>query len=539
MQMTDKNWIGLLSEDHPPAEETVITILGKLPRTLRVRKEDWRNHFSEFGGIGFKRGEEIEIVPMGDGGPKAEVPDWARERLVSGSSDAICIMRRDRRYFLKKLELVEQPSDVPACIAVDRFDGDRVERAYWNRTMLDEFTYDAIDRLLPAIPRLRYDPVVPFENMEGRLGFLGRKEFFGGFTKADRSLIQDYKKEICQDQGSDGSWEQSAARTAFKLIRLLEVGATMDESAAEKAATWLLEAKEPLGFPGLFMFSEKTADSFNAWKEKQGRGSKKRGSRSSTAAQRRFFMENSDILGASNAYCELKLTWTTGIVLEALLRCGLHDEERVVKAINTLLAMSGGGGWCGCGYFVANIYHDESTETPDFNSRPIQVKGRNPGSVGLGPGDILNITDNHLYRGHTLGQNETLMVRKGVEGSGDCPMVVSKGLSYHPAYHGSNLETMLALQCSHRQGWLGDWTDNYTSFFFSLLSRSRCPLSAYLVLRTFPLLARQQGEDGFWQEEPILPDSKKPIPVPTKEESTFMILTALKTFGFLDVLRPV
>ena len=536
MQLTDSKWIELLSEDYSPAEEAVIIIIGKLPRTLRIKKEDWRNHFSDFDGIDLKQGEEIEIVPKGDDGPKAEIPDWARERLQSDSSNAICITQRGERYFLKRLELIEQPSDVPACMAVDRFDGDRVGRAYWNRTKFDEFKYDAIDRLLSVMPGFRYDPIAPFESMGGRLGFLGRKEFFGGFAKADKSLIKDYKKEICQDQQSDGSWEQSAARTAFKLIRLLEVEATMAEPSVEKAVTWLLKANEPLGLPGLFMFSEKTAESFNAWKARQEPGSRKRGSRTSTAAQRRFFMENKDVFGSSNAYCELKLTWTTGIVLEALLRCGLQDKERVVKAINTLLAMGSGGGWCGCGYFVANIYHDESTKTPDFNRHSIRVKGRNPGSAGLELDDILSITSSYLYRGYTLRRNETLMVRKGVEGSGDCPMVVNKGFSYHPDYHGSNLEIMLALHCSSRQGWLGDWTDNYPSFFFSLLSRSRCPLSAYLVLRTVPMLVRRQREDGFWQEEPILPNSRKPIPLPTKEESTFMILRAFNTFGFLDAL---
>ncbi len=537
MQLSDTEWVDLLSKEHPTGKEKVVIVVRKLPRILSIKKEDWQNHFSEFGGIGIKQGEEIEIVPRADGGQKAPIPDWARDRLASGNGDAICITERDGRYYLKKLELVEQPTQIPACMAVDRFGTDRVERTYWNNTGLNQFTYDAMDRLLSVVPGFRYDPVAPFKDMDGRLGFLARKEFLKGLTKADESFAQDYRKQICEDQQDDGSWQDSAAQTAFKLIRLLEVGATIEDQPVEKAANWLLKAREPLGLPGLFMFSEKTAESFSDWKAQQERESRKRGSRSSTAAQRRFFMENKDVFGASNAYCELKLTWSTAIVLEALLRCGLHDEERVIRAINTLLAMGPGGGWCGCGYFVANIYHEASTAPVDFTNIPVSIKGRSPGSVGLERADILEMVCNHRYRGLSLGERETLVARTADGGSGDCPLAVHKALSYHPAYHDSNLEIMGAMHCSRRQGWLGDWTGNYTSFFFLLLSRFRHPLSAYMVLRTVPLLARQQRPDGFWQEEPLPSDPKKPIPVPTKEESTYMILTALKTYGFLDVLR--
>jgi len=539
MGLSYTEWVDLLSEDYSLGGETVIIVVGKLPRTLKIKKDDWKAYFPGFGGIGFKQGDEVEIVPKADGGPSAAIPDWARERLASGSSDAICITRKDGKYYLKKLELVEQPSEAPGCMVFDRFRTDSVERTYWNRTAPDEFNYDVIDKLLSAMPKFRHDPVAPFKDMDGRLGMLARKEFLGGITKADKSMMEDHKKELCQDQQENGSWQDSAAHTAFKLIRLLEVGATMKEPAVEKAVGWLLEAKDPLGLPGLFMFSEKTADSFSAWKEKQEPGSRKRGSRNPTPAQRRFFLDNRDVFGVSNAYCELKLTWSTAIALEALLRCGLHQEPRVVKAINTLFSMSSGGGWCGCGYFVANIYHDESTAPVDFNRFRVQYKGRRPGSIELERNDILKLACNHHYRGFALKDGRTMMARTADQGSGDCPMVVHKALSYHPDYHGSNMETIAAVLCSHRQGWLGDWTGNYTSFFFSLLARSRCPLSAYLVLRTVPLLVRKQGPDGFWQEEELPSDPKRPLEVPTKEESTFMILTALKTFGLLDALRPI
>lgn len=544
MELSGSKWIELLTRDYAAGEEKVIIIVGKLTRTLKIKKDDWQKYFSNIGGIELKQGKEIEIAPKSDGGPKADVPDWARERLSSGSTDAICITRRDGKYYLKKLELVEQPANIPACAIIDNFNGDCVQRNYWNRTNLGEITYELISDLLPSMPKLKYDPIAPFKNMGGRLGLLGRKEFLGGYTKADEAIIGKYKKEICHDQEADGSWEQSAVHTAFKLIRLLEVDATMDEPPVKKAVNWLLNAKEPMGMPGMFMFSEKTAESFSAWKARQEPGSRKRGSRNPTPAQRKFFIDNQDVYGVSNTYCELKLTWATGIVLEALLRLGLYEEPRVTKALNTLIAIGGGDGWCGCGYFVANIDIPKSTAPANFNAKSIHIRGRDVGSIGVERNDILKIVCRYDYAGLAYDDGKTLVTQLGREGSGDCSMSIHRALAFHPNYHGSNLETLAALEYSRRQGWLGDWTNNYTSYFFSLLSRLKHPLAPYLVLRTVPLLVRQQRPDGFWQEEEIPRlkydnDPKKPVTsIPTKEESTFMILSALKAFGFLDTLLP-
>jgi hypothetical protein len=437
-------------------------------------------------------------------------------------------------------------------VIVDRFQKGRVERTYWNRTTLDRITCAGIDDVLSKMPRFRYDPVVPFKAMDGRLGLLGRRGFLGGFTESDRSAIEAYKNEVSREQQPNGSWEDSAVRTAFKLIRLAEVGATIKEAAVEKAVAWLLEAKEPLGFPALFMTAEKAVDSFNAWKARQEPGSKKRRHRAPSAREGQMFLDNRDILGVSNACygCELKITWASAIAVEALLRCGLYEEPRVVKAINTLLAMrhESNSRWCGCGNFVADINHPESTAPVSFDLFPIQFKSPRAGRVWMidwlmERDDILGLTYNDRYRGWALGQGKTLVTKTARQGSGDCSMVVHRALSYHPAYHGSNLETIAALEFAYRQSWLGDWTGNYTSFFFSLLARTRCRLSAFLVLRTVPLLVRQQRPDGFWKEEPIpyIAGGRRArlIPVLTKEETTFMILTALKGFGFLDALRPI
>jgi hypothetical protein len=551
VQLNAANWLHLLSTDSTPAAERVIIVVKGLPNTLRIRKDDWRNHFSKLGGISFRQGEEVEIIPAAEGGPSALIPDWARERLASGPGDAICITHRGERYYLKRLLLVEQPSQIPGCIVADRFEHERVVRTYWNHTALDQITCAEMEHLLLELPRFRHDPVLPFRSMDGRLGLLARREFLGGFTGADRSRITTYKRELCRDQQPNGSWEDSAVRTAFRLIRLVEVGATPREPAAAMAIDWLLKAKEPMGFPGLFMTSEKAVHSFNTWKARQDPGSKKRRHRRPSAHECQMYLDNRDILGVSNACygCELKITWASAVAVEALLRFGLHEEERTIKAINTLLAMrhEHSARWCGCGNFVADVDYPETTVSIDFNRFSGHLERPRPGRVWMidwcmEREDILELTCNGGYVGLALDDHQALVTRTARQGAGDCSMVVHRALSYHPAYHGSSLETTAALEYAYRQSGLGDWTGNYVSFFFSLLARARCPLSAFLVLRTVPLLVRQQRPDGLWKEDPIPyiggAREARMVPTLTKEAATFMILTALKTFGFLDTLRP-
>jgi hypothetical protein len=537
MELSADKWIDFLSKKSIPSKEEVIILNKRFAKNLKIKKQDWSHYFSEYGGMEIKDGDKIEIIPKNDGGPGADIPDSALDKLKSNSDGFFCITRRDGRYFLKALKLIQGKTEVPACLVLDRFSDVMVEREYWNNTDLDNVSHESIQKLIPSMPEFKYNPLPALKKADGRIGFLTNMEFFGGLTKAQESAVNEYKKEICKDQRENGSWDDSAAKTAFNLLRLIEVGDTLRDNPVEKGVEWLLNAKEPLGFPGLFMIAEKTADSFNNWKEKQGPKSKKRGSRSSSSRQRGMFVENADIVGMANSFCEVKLTWTSALALEAMLRCGLKDEERVVKGINTLLSMSHGN-WCGCGYFVANIYHEPSLEPIDFNKLSVSTKGHFFGTLDISDDEIIQIVHNYGFKSLYLDDSESLTVKTGHQGAGDCAIVVNKALSYHPDYHGSNLETTGAVQCSFRQGWLGDWTGNYITFFMDMLSHFKCPLSEYLVLRTIPRLVRDQNSDGFWEEPPLPSKPKEPLPVPSREETTFAIVKTLKTFGFLDRLMP-
>jgi hypothetical protein len=542
VDLTAREWVDLLSEERLPSDERVV-IVTTFRNVLRIKKDQWQEHFARFGGIGFKNGKEIGIVSASRGGPQAKIPEWATKRLAVGSADALCVTERRGRYYLKKLTLTERCSEVPGCTVVDSFAPTAVTRTYSIRSDLSKITDAGLQRLLRQMSPFRYDPVAPFKEVRGRVGFLARRELLGGWTPSDKAAIRTYKEELTADQQDNGSWEDSTVCTAFRLIRLIEVGSTINDQPVAKGVAWLLSAAEPLGFPGLFMFSQKATDRFNNWK--RSHSGKVRGSARSPRSAVQLFLHNRDILGTPYVLCELRLTWASAIAVEALLRCGLATEPRVIRAINTLLSMRRGERWCGCNNFVAAVDHPDSSEAIDFVRFPVITRNPRPNAMWqidwpTGREDILTRTSDGRHRHLALGRDSALLMRNPCRGWGDCSYIVHRALSWHPAYHGSNLEMMAALECEYRQGWDGSWTENSVSFMLSVLERFDCPLSAFVVLRTVPRLVRLQRPDGFWHDvrprpsdEPI-PDTSSPPSA--KEAGTYMILRSLKTFDFLESL---
>jgi hypothetical protein len=117
-------------------------------------------------------------------------------------------------------------------------------------------------------------------------------------------------------------------------------------------------------------------------------------------------------------------------------------------------------------------------------------------------------------------------------------MVMYRALSNHPAFAGSTLAAYGALRVGYCQSVYGTWGNQV--FISSMLGFLAClanPLAKFLALRSIPLLIRTQDADGMWHEQSIQSEGRVP-PIPSREESTFMILRALKTLGLLEALLP-
>ena len=230
------------------------------------------------------------------------------------------------------------------------------------------------------------------------------------------------------------------------------------------------------------------------------------------------------------------MTWASGIALEALLRCGQHDEKGVIRAINTLLTMSNGRNWCGCGYFDTREknYIPDSPGPADFNRFPVWKENWRHGLDWFtDEKDVASfVCDNHDRSALGIGARKALLVRN-FHSTGECTMVIQRALSLHPDYPGSSFETNVALSCTWYQGSDGSWGDAYLSTAFGLLERALHPIAGFLVLRSIPRLIRQQKKTGLWQEKKI-----RDCQPPTEQESTFMILRTLRRFNYLERLLP-
>ena len=527
-EFSDKDWVKLLSKDRSLHDERVI-ITGKFSPTLKINKKDWAKKFSGFGGIAFGQGKEIAIVPLKTGGPKAKIPEWVWRQLQASPGDKFCITERKSRQYLKKLELTERSTSIPHLTILDSFGRDIVRRMYSGFLDIQKITFKDLERLLRLMGKFKFDPISPFKRMPGKIGYLGRKEFLGKSNEKDKQFIREYVKAFEESQLQNGSWEDNVMITAFNIIKLNEVGLTLENPILEKGVKWLLSTAEPLGFPGLFMLTEKLVDRFNTWKKSQMRGRSGRPLRRTTEREAHRYVENRAVLSSISAWpCELRLTWTSGIALEALLRCGLHQEPRVVKAINTLFKMSDRGRWCGCGYFDTRDMNfvPASLAPVDFNRRPVL-------KLSLDDHFIARLVcDNYRLLALYAGNNRALVTNR-FRSTGECSMVVLKALSFHPDFPGSHFEANSALSCAGYLGLDGVEEDAYISSVFGLLTNMTHAFAAFLVLRSIPVLIRRQGQDGLWQEK-----TRGRCPPPSKEESSFIILRALKRFGFLNALFP-
>ena len=556
-KLAEEDWIELLCRHHLIADEEVVLVRRlRKPFVLTIPKLHMKRCFCQLTGFKLGRGKQVTIIGSPTGKNTIELPEWVIRQLELVPGDHVCISkRRDKHsYILRKFVLSKGKTEVPGRVIIDHFADSTVTRTHYSRIDIDTMDIAHIGKLAGKMGKLRNNPFEPFDDVGGWMGFLFRKEIRGQPSGEDESFVERYRSEILSSQQDEGCWCDSTVGTAFNLIRLVEMGEGTENPAVRKAAKWLLSTSEPSGFPGLFMANVDMTEEFNEWKDDPAgsgeadapgymsdvsalyRKVNQRGSRTKRyQSVRDIYRSNRDVVPG---VCELALTSSSAVVLQALIKLGFWDERRVRTAINTLLSLWSGR-WCGCSYLSHGKKIKANYGPVDFNN--IRVPSTNRSIYRLDwftdTKEIMQIVGSRRtspqYSWLGLGGNNAVIEKHSV-GMGDCTLGIHEALSYHPEYKGSHLETIAALEFSRRQSSLGSWGDTPVSLILNSLHRLSHPMAAFLVLRTIPFLIREQQTDGLWPDEKGEEDQ-----VSTSILASFRILRTLKHFDFLETLLPI
>jgi hypothetical protein len=130
--------------------------------------------------------------------------------------------------------------------------------------------------------------------------------------------------------------------TARSLRELTELGLGQQDEGVRRAADWLLARPQSEHNPGMwFATDELVAEQAAIVAQRQaGKGGRFRQIKTS---EKKRIISGDDLIVAP---CGPRIMWPNGLCLEALLRAGYEDQDRVQTALRTLTTQE----WCECGY---------------------------------------------------------------------------------------------------------------------------------------------------------------------------------------------
>lgn len=473
------------------------------------------------------------------------------------------------------IEVEVHPVDALGPRFVDELLPDRVVRHAIPGPARDGWTPERLRELEDLLCRepFRLDPVAALREGDGWVGWMTRDRILGRPAPDDGQVQQQLIGEVMAGREEDGSWGGVPA-TAFAVLNLLTLGVAPSDTAVLQGCEWLLALPEPTPRPGMWML---TGEYLAEWLSKRRPPEKRELSPGEfhwvppdgdvnffcwqfpDREQDQFRGEEMQRVVPTCARhhppaCEPRLTHVSGVVAEALLRCGYADHPRLRRCVNTVFHLGGAWGyWCGCGSLGL---HDADIPPcdapPDMDVRRVSEDGRRDLSswrwvgeaaecAGLAeepdvPEQGTGAEPFHWYR--IPGEGNCFALVGSAWQNGDCWVKTNRALARHPSRPGSLAEHQAVYQASRLQTSLGEWDQGFPAGMLAFLSLYDLPAAKALTIKSVPWLREHQGDDGLWHQEDLpRTDWGRPAIPPSPRLATYHIVAALARVGILDRLR--
>jgi hypothetical protein len=474
------------------------------------------------------------------------------------------------------LTIEEHPPDILGPRFVDELRADRVVRHAIPGLSRDEWDAGRVgelERLLCSEP-FRVDPIPAIVDGDDWVAWMTRNRVLAYPAPDDDVLRTRLAVKILGRQHLDGSWGALPA-TAFAILNLLALGIEPSQAHIRAGAEWLLSQPEPPPRPGMWMLNQGYLDEWVSKRKPQEQRQFAPGEfhwvppddeinyyswRFPDHEQDQFRgQEMQQVVPTCARHhppaCEPRMVHVSGVVAEALLRCGYADHPRLRRYVNTLFHLGGEWGyWCGCG--ALGLYDSgipASEATPDLDARRVAEDGRRDLSPWRWVADVTesarlankpNVPEQGTHAEPFVwfsipGQEHLFALIGSGWQNGDCWVKTNRALSQHPGRPGSLTEHLAIYQASRYQTSLGEWSQGFPAGMLAFLSLYDHATAQMLAIKSVPWLQAHQADDGLWHHD-TLPRSEwgKPAYPVQPRLATYHIVAALNRFGTLDRLRP-
>jgi len=454
------------------------------------------------------KGEEIELIK----GNRVRMPEKALRKLGITKKSLVGLVERKNAVAVKKVEIVGRKSDRSRI-----FD---VETTYTLMRVIE--TNPMPCELLPKLKerykdfKLRYD-VRDF--LRGRRTFEAwrTRRILGILGRADGKWRAKLIGERLKKQREDGSWKGRVTITARNLRELADLGMSRDDDEIQSGVRWLVNRPQsprpqsPYN-PGMFFATDEL---INEQQEVIEQRRKQRGGARERFNKRRAIEVNLVKAGDSliGWPCGPRITWTTALALEALLKLGYEENERVQAALRTLTMSR----WCdnaqqhglsGTGemrrkepYSVEEIEKIEQDCIQQFRYGGIS------GTEEIERADTAHIPFYMRRIAHKSTPDGEVYPLRMPDVGGGCPLIMTRALSQVKNKKlrrlvEANLWKFAGWQDSRDGSFPGKYAERYFRFpqaaFLSIFAGYDHPVAKTAILKMIPWIVENQNEDGSW-----------------------------------------
>ena len=509
-------------------------------------------------GAGVTEGESTR-VPV----PEAVLTQWA----ATGSATAMLVMCDGRAQICPLTVRMHSPDVLGPRFVDERMDG-AIVRHVTPGPDSDGWTPEALAKLegLLCAEAFRVDPVQALVMEDDWAGWMTRR-MLNRPSPGDDALGRSMIETICAGQQEDGSWGIATA-TAYAILRLLALGVAAWDKRLQRASQWLLALPEVPGRPGMWMLNDGYLDEWTRERRPDEEGDSAPWGDGSFYSwdypddeqdQFRGQLMQRVIPTCARHHppaCEPRMTHTSALIAEALLRCGLADAPRVRRYLNTVFEVGGAWGyWCGCqalglygpGFDAVDRAPDLDAIAPGEDEEGDLAAMRWTGDTAecAGLANVPDVPDRgtHLeaFNWRAIpGQRDAFALIGAAWQNGDCWAKTNRALAACSSHPGSRTERMAVYQASRYQTSLGEWNQGFPAGLLAFLSPFGNPMAKSLVVKTVPWLRKHQLDDGLWHHEDLpRNDWGRPARAPEPRLAAYHIVAALHAAGVLACLRPV